>query len=323
MRAITSSLLFPEGPVYLHDGSVLVVEIRRGTLSRVTADGVVTVVAECGGGPNGAAIGPDGRVYICNNGGFTWQTIDGLLRPVGTPDDYVTGSIQAVDLSSGQVQTLYESCDGHRLKGPNDIVFDSEGGFYFTDLGKRHADALERGSIYYASTDGNSIRQIVHPIEQPNGIALSRDERRLYVPKLLVPKYDTGISTHPGTCNPMKTRLVWAIFCTVFRATRDLTRWQSTAMTTCAWQRLAPAASVLLIGTAPLSQRFRCHSRMLWSPIFASPVRIPTARTSPLPGAAFCTKWTGTAADTHWRLPARRLQTRARQQMAPRTGLPE
>jgi hypothetical protein len=46
------------------DGSVLVVEIERGTLSLVLADGTVEVAAECGGGPNGAAVGPDGKVYI-------------------------------------------------------------------------------------------------------------------------------------------------------------------------------------------------------------------------------------------------------------------
>ncbi|MDX1385781.1 MAG: SMP-30/gluconolactonase/LRE family protein, partial [Thermoanaerobaculia bacterium] len=49
------------------DGSVLVVEIRRQTLSRVLPGGTVEVVAELGGGPNGAAIGPDGRCYVCNN----------------------------------------------------------------------------------------------------------------------------------------------------------------------------------------------------------------------------------------------------------------
>ena len=61
VRDVTTGLQFPEGPVALADGSTLVVEIRRGTLSRVGADGVVTVVADLGGGPNGAAIGPDGE----------------------------------------------------------------------------------------------------------------------------------------------------------------------------------------------------------------------------------------------------------------------
>ena len=62
MRDMTSGLAFPEGPIACADGSVLLVEIKRGTLSRVAPDGRITVVAECGGGPNGAALGPDGRV---------------------------------------------------------------------------------------------------------------------------------------------------------------------------------------------------------------------------------------------------------------------
>ena len=70
MREITSGLRFPEGPVAMDDGSVLVVEVTRGTLTRVQPNGAKEVVAETGGGPNGAAIGPDGKVYICNNGGL-------------------------------------------------------------------------------------------------------------------------------------------------------------------------------------------------------------------------------------------------------------
>mgnify|MGYP000034056510 CR=1 FL=1 len=70
-------------PVAMADGSVLVVEIARGTLSRVTPDGRIHVVADLGGGPNGAAIGPDGAVYVCNNGGFRYTSQPGdCLRPV-------------------------------------------------------------------------------------------------------------------------------------------------------------------------------------------------------------------------------------------------
>ncbi len=198
MKILAHGLQFPEGPIAMSDGSVILVEIKRGTLSRISADGTHRVIAECGGGPNGAAIGPDGRVYVCNNGGFTWQTSDGLLRPVGTPDDYVTGSIQAVDLNTGHVEVLYTECNGHRLKGPNDIVFDQHGGFYFTDLGKRHNDVLERGSVFYAHTNGKSIRQIVHPIEQPNGISLSPDETRLYVAETFSAKVRYWDIDEPG-----------------------------------------------------------------------------------------------------------------------------
>ena len=58
---ITSGLRFPEGPIAMPDGSIILVEIERQTLSRVSPNGEVTVVAVLGGGPNGAAIGPDGR----------------------------------------------------------------------------------------------------------------------------------------------------------------------------------------------------------------------------------------------------------------------
>ena len=56
IREIATGLKFPEGPIALPDGDVLLVEIARGTLSRVKPDGRVEVVAHTGGGPNGAAI---------------------------------------------------------------------------------------------------------------------------------------------------------------------------------------------------------------------------------------------------------------------------
>jgi gluconolactonase len=180
MREIASGLRFPEGPVALDDGSIVLVEIERGTLSRVTPDGDVDVVAELGGGPNGAAIGPDGAIYVCNNGGFRWATVDGRLYPAGTPDDYAGGRIQRVDLASGRVDDLYTQCDGLPLNGPNDIVFDESGGMWFTDLGKTYDTYRDLGVVYYARPDGSHIsRQILHR-ETPNGIGLSPDEKTLY-----------------------------------------------------------------------------------------------------------------------------------------------
>lgn len=207
MKKVASGLLFPEGPVAMADGSVMLVEINRQTLSRVGTDSQVSVVAECGGGPNGAAIGPDGRMYICNNGGFSWSQADGLLRPVGTPDDYVSGSIQAIDLATGIVTTLFTESDQRKLKGPNDIVFDEHGGFYFTDLGKRFDETLDRGAIYYASlakggTSGFNVRTVVHPIEQPNGIALSPDGKRLYAAETFGAKIRYWDIESPGKVEP-------------------------------------------------------------------------------------------------------------------------
>ena len=69
VRILASGLGFPEGPVAMADGSVILTEIRNGRCSRVTADGKVSVFSANGGGPNGLGVGPDGALYCCNNGG--------------------------------------------------------------------------------------------------------------------------------------------------------------------------------------------------------------------------------------------------------------
>ena len=182
MRVIAQDLWFPEGPVWLGDGSLLVVEIRRKTLTRVWLDGRKQIVAELGGGPNGAAIGPDGHCYVCNNGGFKFvQRADGRWVTAGTPDDYTTGRIERVNIDTGASEVLYDRVGDINVRGPNDIVFDAHGGFYFTDPGKtRHRD-WDRGSICYAKADGSMIRELVFPIHKPNGIGLSPDGKTLYV----------------------------------------------------------------------------------------------------------------------------------------------
>jgi gluconolactonase len=182
MRVIADDLWFPEGPVCLSDGSLLVVEIRRRTLTHIRLDGRKTVVATLGGGPNGAAIGPDGHCYVCNNGGFRWhRRPDGSMATAGQPDDYTTGRIERVNLSTGQAEVLYDRCDGVPLRGPNDLVFDAHGGFYFSDPGKTRAREMDRGCVYYAKADGSMIKPLVFPISKPNGTGLSPDGGTLYV----------------------------------------------------------------------------------------------------------------------------------------------
>ena len=180
-KVIATGLKFPEGPIALDDGSILIVEIARGTLSRILPDGTISVVAETGGGPNGAAIGPDGYCYICNNGGFEWIERNGKIFPGNQASDYQGGSIQRVDITTGSVETLYTHAGDTQLRGPNDIVFDQTGGFWFTDHGKNRERDRDRTGVFYAQADGSSCEEIIFPLEAPNGIGLSPKEDELYV----------------------------------------------------------------------------------------------------------------------------------------------
>ena len=180
LTVIASNLAFPEGPIAMPDGSIVLVEIKTQRLTRVRASSTETI-AQLGGGPNGAAIGPDGYCYVCNNGGFDWIERNGKVYPGDQPEGYAGGSIQKVDLQSGSFNTLYSECEGEPLKGPNDIVFDAQGGFWFTDHGKTRVRDRDRTGVFYALPDGSQITEIIFPLEAPNGIGLSPDESELFV----------------------------------------------------------------------------------------------------------------------------------------------
>jgi gluconolactonase len=186
IREIATGLQFPEGPIAMDDGSVLLVEIARGTLSRVTPEGKVSVVCELGGGPNGAAIGPDGQVYICNNGGFVFHTeSNGTFRPVAQAKDYSGGRLERVNLNTGTFERLISQVTQAEsapisLRGPNDLVFDHLGGLYFTDLGKVRATEMDRGGVYYFNPANGDTKVLAHPALTPNGIALAPDDKTLY-----------------------------------------------------------------------------------------------------------------------------------------------
>ena len=159
VTVLAEGLGFPEGPVAMPDGSVVVVQIYNGVVVRVADRGDITTVAYVGGGPNGAARGPDGNLYICNNGGQT-------------PEHRCDPCIQRIDMVTGEVAELYRQCDGRALSSPNDLVFDETGMLWFTDF--------VGGAIYYASPHGDSIVCAIDGVSGPNGIGLSPDRRVVY-----------------------------------------------------------------------------------------------------------------------------------------------
>ena len=200
---VASGLRFPEGPVAMADGSVIVVEIAAGRITRIRPDGTKSTVAETGGGPNGLAIGPDGKLYCCNNGGFNYIDRNGYLTPHGQADDYSGGRIERIDLVTGAVETLYKDGDfGCILRGPNDIVFDDAGGFWFTDHGKTRQRERDVTGIFYAKADGSALKEVIFPSENPNGIGLSPDGGRLYAAETFTCRLMAFNVVAPGEVDP-------------------------------------------------------------------------------------------------------------------------
>ncbi len=181
LKVLAEGLRFPEGPVARPDGSVVLVEVGGNKITHVAPDGSKLEIAGTSGGPNGAAVGADGALYVCNNGGFKWVEEKGGLRPVGQSEDYSGGRIERVDVESGEVNVLYTECEGSALCAPNDIYVDRDGGLWFTDLGQSRPFTRDQGGVYYARPDGAYITPVIHPMLTPNGIGMSPDESVLYV----------------------------------------------------------------------------------------------------------------------------------------------
>jgi gluconolactonase len=191
---VAEGLKFPEGPVAMKDGSLLFVEIERKTVSRLTPSGQVEVVAQLEGGPNGLAVGPDGHIWIANNGGrFSFAKRGGFNSPGAAPRGFKGGRIQRLILKTGKVETMFEGSqpldDPYRdivfgLIAPDDLVFDRHGGVWISDLGEKPGS----GRIYYASRRGlrgpapGAVLTIAKSgLNGPNGIGVSPDGRLLHV----------------------------------------------------------------------------------------------------------------------------------------------
>jgi gluconolactonase len=199
MRVLAEGLEFPEGPVVLPDGSIAVCEIKGQRITRVDQDGNKETISQNGGGPNGAQLGPDGKLYVCNNGAaYDFIDMGGLTITHQPPSAHEGGRIERVDIDSGEVEVLYDNANGNKLHAPNDLAFDEHGGFWFTDHGIRYDRYADRTFICYAKADGSEIREVMGPIDGPNGIGLSPDGKTLYVAETYTAAIWSWEVTGPG-----------------------------------------------------------------------------------------------------------------------------
>ena len=126
---LATDIGFPEGPLALGDGTVLVCDVHGGLVRKVVG-GRSSVLVDLGGGPNGLALGPDGWLYVANNGGaMRWRRDGGMLTAEGYRDTGFEARIERVHLTSGRVERVVGDIDGRPLQAIDDLVFGTDGGF--------------------------------------------------------------------------------------------------------------------------------------------------------------------------------------------------
>lgn len=176
-----SGLRFPEGPVSFRDGRIILCEIEKGCIAELSRTSEYKEIISNIAGPNGIALGPRNILVVCNNGGFKWYERDGKLIPGYASENYCGGSVNIYDYESRTLRSKICIGGGRPLAGPNDVVFDETGGFWFTDSGKEFSQWVMKGGVYYYNASTQSVNQAVYPLTGANGIGLSPDLRTLYV----------------------------------------------------------------------------------------------------------------------------------------------
>ena len=148
---------FLEGPVFDAAGNLYVTDIPFGRIFRIDPRGEWTQVAEWNGEPNGMKFLNERELLIT---------------------DYRNG-LMVCEIASGNVRPFLERRNSERFKGVNDLTFDSRGNLYFTDQGQTGLHD-PTGRLYRLRPDG-ALDLLLGNVPSPNGVALSPDERVLYL----------------------------------------------------------------------------------------------------------------------------------------------
>lgn len=152
-RQIINLPFYSEGPVVDRDGNIYCTTLSGGYILKFTNNNspIHWAQSNC---PNGQCITTDDEHLIC---------------------DSKNSSVLRFDMNGKFINKIIDgNCIGHKVYAPNDLIFDSYGGIYFTDSIRQH------GKIFYIDKNGNQYL-VASEIDYPNGLALSKNEKILYV----------------------------------------------------------------------------------------------------------------------------------------------
>jgi gluconolactonase len=158
---LAPDLGFPEGPVVMPDGAIVLCDGNTGELLRWSG-GEIDTYAVTGGSPWGAVLGSDDAVYLTQGGNVP-----------GSGDMDAVCGIQRVR-SDGTVELLIPEVDGHVLAAPNDLAFGPDGRLYFTESGTEQdprADIPTPGRLFVVGSAGDGEMLLERSNVYPNGIA--------------------------------------------------------------------------------------------------------------------------------------------------------
>jgi gluconolactonase len=176
IEKLAGGFTFIEGPLWRPSQALWFSDVVGNVVRQWTPDGKVTEILRPGGydgnslpaggfnGPNGMTADKDGAVLLCQHGNRRIVRID----------------------KESKISTLVEKFEGKKLNSPNDLVFRSDGALFFTDppygLPKGDDDPAKELTFngVYRLANGK-LDAIVKDLSRPNGIAISPDEKVLYI----------------------------------------------------------------------------------------------------------------------------------------------
>jgi gluconolactonase len=195
-KIFATGLRAPEGPTFDRDGNLYVVEMAVGRIARIDPTGRVSIFTEDGGGPNGMALGADGCLYVCNNGGYSVPQ-----------EQRQSPRIERIS-PAGEVHWLVAEIDGTPVNAVNDITFDQHGNYYCTDPqfpaeGTLYSHVCPPAGVIFGDRDG-AVRRLELGIRFPNGIAITPDARTLVVAETQTRQIHAFEILEPGVLGPAR-----------------------------------------------------------------------------------------------------------------------